>query len=208
MLFWLLKDWARPFLIKSLGGYTKSDVEVTIDTISKKYDTIYYQHKRLLTEVDSLRDRKEINNYYYTTKEIVTNEKGEQSEQVKSVYAPIVYSFENPVNDTLIEGKIFTIYDPLNKKIVKQTLDYKPKFPIFIKEYITIQKTVKETLSNEERPKIGIGVVGNTDLYTGPIAVYQFKSGLQIQGAYEFDLNKSAIDRPKSIITIGIIKLF
>lgn len=204
LLFWLGGEWLRNKTIKVLGGYSKKDIEITIDTISRKTDTVWYEHEKVITEVDTLSDKKEIIEYKYMYK---YKENG-KPEQEKTEIIPLVYSFENAISDTLIEGKIFTIYNPFSKKIIKQTLDYKPKFPIIVKEYITIEKTIKETISNEDRPKIGLGATGSTNSYIGPVGAYQFKNGMQLQGAYEFNLGSIETNRPKNIITLSLIKLF
>lgn len=209
LLLYFTRGWWSNKVIERLGGYTKKDIEITIDTISKRYDTIYPKYKELVTKVKVLEDREVVNNYYTTqiVKEITKN--GDTIEVRKPVTYPLVYRHLNPISDSLIDGNIETFINPLDSKIVDQTLRYKPKFPIFIKEYITIEKKVTETLSIEPKNKIGFGIRGTSEKEVGVIGVYQLKNNWQFQVDVNKNLDERAgIDRSKNTIGFGIIKIF
>jgi hypothetical protein len=211
LLLWgILKDWIRPNLIKLLGGYTGVEYKQTIDTTSIKFDSIYFKYDSLQIEVAKLNERNNKTNFKY--KELLkvkpTNGKYKKKTlddgivvyEVDSIL-PTAYEVVNVVIDTLIEGKITTILNPKDCKIVSQKLDYKPKFPIFITKIITIEKETEKTLLDKPKAKIGVGaLVTNTSGYGG-LGVYQTPKNLQYQAGY------LKIDKTDNII-IGIVKLF
>jgi hypothetical protein len=205
LLFHLAKDWLRPNIIKLLGGYTKREMTTTIDTLSVKYDTLYFKYNKLVTNVDVIVKRDTVTNYLIKWKV-----KPQNSGSDAPISIPVAYTSFNPINDTLISGTIKTVIDARNCEIVEQNLEYKPKFPILVKEYITIKETVTETLSEEPKVKLGIGADATFNKDFSLFGVYQSKSNWQIQGGYQWNTNTfdSNNIRNTGAIKVGLVKLF
>jgi len=213
LLFLIFGNWFKPWLITQLGGYTKQETTSRIDTISIVSDTTKIKYAELLIKVDSLLARKEVKNYVYTYPTTVINSDGSKTTVTHTDTLPLVYSHENPYRDSLIDGKILTVINPIDCKIIAQSLLYTPKFPQYITNTITVKETVTNTLSKEERALIGIGINVNNDNYAGLRAVYQTKNKWQFQGGYDINTNATknsdiVIDRPKGVVSLSLIKLF
>lgn len=206
LLLYLSKDWWVNKAIEKLGGYTKKDIEITIDTVSVKYDTLFPKYKELTIKVKDLQERTPINNYYTTVVKKYIDENGKEVEVIEPVNYPLVYRHLNPVSDSLIDGNIETIINPTNSEIIDQKLSYTPKFPKFITKTITVEKKITETLTQEPKSKIGIGVTGINDLSVGIIGVYQTKNNWQFQGGY--NKNFDITNPNENTLQFSIIKLF
>lgn len=214
------KDWLRPKIIKGLGGYTKSEVTRKVDTLESHFDTLYFKYKEVITELD-LKDREEIKDFTYVPKTDVSqsattiSNKGKvlitpSTPPQRPVSLPFAYKHENDVSDTLISGKVITYINPSDCNIVQQTLQYTPKFPIIVKEYIPIKETITETLSDKPRAYFGIGVLGTTNKDIGGQILYQTPSKWQYGVGYiKYDNSILLPDKQNTgTITISITKLF
>lgn len=202
LLFVFLGDWAKPKLIKVLGGYTAREYTTTIDTLETRYDSIFYKYKTVKGKVDTIYEPKIV---YKDRIKVITKDpiSGSVSE-IDSTFER-VYSYQNPYNDTLISGIITTKVNLNDCKIVFQGLEYTPKFPIIVKEYITIEKKITETLFDKPKAKIGLGALGSFKGNVTALGVYQTPSNWQYIGGYTKDVT-NPID--KGAVTVGLIKLF
>jgi len=210
LLFWLMIDWGKDKIITSLGGYTKKETVIKVDTISVDVDTIVNLYKELLIKVEKLEKGKEIKNYYntYVTVDSLTGERKTRTEII-----PLVKTFTQAVTDSLIDGKIFTVLNPVSDEIVYQDFLYKPKFPSYITKTITVQRTVENTLTKDVRNKIGIGVNWYSNDAVGIKGIYQLKSNWQFEAGYNTNYSTSnSVDRSvkgkNKFVNVGIIKLF
>lgn len=209
LLFWLGGDWARTKLITALGGYTEIETKETIDTTSVEYDTIYMKYDKLFAKVDSLLTRKETSNYIHTYKETIIQKDGTTKEETRTEILPLVYTHENPISDTLINGIIKTIINPADCKILYQDLQYKAKFPNIVSKTITIEKTKESTLTKDKRALLGVGLNVNSDRSAGIVGAYQFKNNTQIQLNYNKNFDtRIEVDRPKDVFGVTLIKFF
>lgn len=212
-LIWTLgKDWLRPTIIKGLGGYTNREYKETVDTLSIQRESIMYKYANLETLVENMQEAKVVYKYKYKDRykdSTSSTTKGNQSPNAHDIYeADSVYVYTQGISDTLIDGKIRTVIDMSNCKIVEQSLNYKPKFPIIVKETVTIEKVKETTLSNK-KAHIGIGGVVSSKANVGVVVAYQTKSLLQFQVGYNLINNQVVTDKTrKNEISIGIIKLF
>lgn len=202
LMFIFLGDWVKPKLIKVLGGYTASEYTTTVDTLETRYDSIFYKYKTVKGKVDTIYEPKIV---YKDRIKVVTKDAVTGDVSVIDSTFERVYSYQNPYNDTLINGIITTKVSLNDCKIVFQGLEYTPKFPIIVKEYITIEKKVTETLFDKPKAKIGIGALSTFKGNVTAVGVYQTPSDWQYIGGYTKDVTNS-IDR--GAVTIGIIKLF
>ena len=193
----------KPFIIKSLGGYTQSSMTVTVDTLSKKIDSIFFKYDSIRTIVKSPLKPEIIYKYVPKYINIVPNSstpsiKGNQ-EVIDSVFV-----YNQAISDSVINGNIKTIVNLTNCKIVEQSLEYTPKIPIIVRETITIEKkieTVKENVS-----KIGIGGIADNTQRVGILLAYQTKKKWQYQAFYSKDV--SINPSQKNVIGISVIKFF
>ena len=209
ILIWLLWSfgnyWLRPMIIKGLGGYTARQVQERIDTLEVKRDTVWLKHKEVETKVVNI--EKPVVVYKYKTLPN-PNTTGKNSPSSSSLLDS-VYTYSHVISDTLINGNIETVVNPIDCKIIAQKLKYKPKFPIIVKEYITVEKTKTETLYDKPKAKIGIGLTGTSNNEIGGLGVYQTSKNWQIQGGYIKSLNSNVYSSNTSgNITVSIIKLF
>ena len=210
--FLTCESFIKPTIIKGLGGYTNREVKETIDTISIKYDSIRYKYDSIRLVPDKIVEPRI--EYIYkssngnTRQSSIKGEKLSNSDNLNTSLIDSVYTYFQPISDTLIEGKIRTDISITNSKIINQELLYKPKFPIFIKKTITIEKTKEVTLSNE-KAHIGVGISAHSDNKLGILGVYQTKKYWQFQGGYNWN-SKSVIpsNQTSATFSIGVIKLF
>lgn len=197
-------------VIVGLGGYTHKEYTKTIDTFKKTVKVYADENVKLHLRVDSLNTRTTTINYVVSPK----NQNGSsQSTNLApnlnkdpSTLIPIAYTSFNTVSDTLIHGTIKTVINSENCEIVEQSFDYTPKFPILVKEYITIKEKETETLSIEPTSKIGLGSSITTQVNASIFGVYQTKNNWQIQAGIGIDLNTQAPNN--RYIQVGIVKLF
>lgn len=191
-------------LIRSLGGYTQQDVKETIDTISIKTDTVFYAGDTIRTIIEVIKEPILVTKWKNQSQSSFKGKLNPENPLIDSVYV-----YNQPVSDTLIEGNIKTIVNLKTSKIVQQSLDYKPKFPIFINKTITIEKVIEKTLTNPPRNKYGIGITGTNQAEVGGLLVFQTKKNWQYQGGYLLGANKALNnDYKQGTITVSIIKLF
>ncbi len=212
-LLWLLwtlgEQWLRPFVIKQLGGYTSKEYKETVDTLEIRRDSIMWKYANLETKVENLSEPVVQYKYVYTKPLSSTLTKGKQIPTAQeAITVDKVYTYSQSITDTLIDGNIKTVINLADCKIIEQSLNYKPKFPIIVKEYITIEKTKETTLSNK-RTLLGVGIVGNSKAGIGILGVYQTKNLWQIQAGYHLTSKRLLIeDTNKKEVSLAIIKLF
>lgn len=207
MFIWHIgKDWLRPKIINGLGGYTERQVKETIDTISIKVDTVYFPNK--VREVEAIKSKPTV-----STAELLTPSfKGKPQQHdldsiVKLNPQTPVFTYSQAVSDSLIEGTINTI---TTGKILSQSLNYKPKFPMFVEKTITVEKTIQETLSNKPRIHLGVGITGTSDKNIGGLLIYQSKNKTQIQVGYLRNLDNAVLNTntKQGVVSLSLIKLF
>lgn len=196
-IFMLMNNRIKNQLIRSLGGYTHQETTIRIDTGEIVIDTTLIIDRWISTHAELLEPTiiKE-DSIIYIPKYIEGD-----TIYIDSTTVRELYKYENPISDSLIDGIITTLIDFNNFEIVKQNLDYKPKFPIIITKTIPITKTITNTIENHRN--IGIGADINTLGDYSIIGAYQNNKGWQFQGAYQ--INKSV---PNNEIRVGIIKFF
>lgn len=199
------KDWLKPRIINALGGFTQREVKETIDTLEVKRDTIYLPQKERIIKVP-------ITTPVVTpSKSLTPSFKGKQENSTLDSINKInpqtpLYTYTQPVSDTLIDGTIITIS---TGKIITQELKYTPKFPMFVKESTTIVKTKQETLSNKDKSYFGLGLTSTSNRDIGGLILYQTPKKIQIQAGYTRTLDKPLIDETnKGIVSVSLIKLF
>lgn len=197
-------------IIEGLGGYTEKTYKETIDTLEVRRDSIFYKYDSLKTVVDKIVEPKVLINYVPTYKKPTsTSTKGKPNQQPKPTPIDSVYAYYQPISDTLIEGKITTIVNIGNSKIVAQSLEYKPKFPIIVKEYVTIEKTKEVTIANKPKNRIGLGLGAASNNTIGATGVFQTKKLWQYQAGYSWgNQNLNPANSKVGIIEVKIIKLF
>jgi len=201
-------------IITSLGGYTEKEYAKSIDTFRRTVKIYADSTKRLVLNVNELNTRKIDSNYRVTrtpTLSTIGNRNNKQNipMQVDSVIS-VAYTTLNTVSDTLIHGTIKTVINAQNCEIVEQSFEYQPKFPILVKEYITIKEKETEVISNKNKNKIGIGSNADSNGNIGVFGVYQTKSNWQVQGGVLQSINKDVLSNTSNprYIQIGIVKLF
>ena len=188
------KDWLRPRVITALGGYTSMIKGDTITKIDIKRDTVFITKVQYTTA--GIREPK-------TTKKLIPTIKGKNPKD-----SVTVYTYENPINDTLINGFITTDISIPSGKILAQSLKYKPKFPIIVTETKTVTKLVETILENKPKAYLGIGVIGTNTNQVGASVLYQTPKKWQLQAGYLIPVNKTDVTTPKQQIAISIHKLF
>jgi hypothetical protein len=207
-VFHLAKDWLRPKIIKTLGGYTDKEVSSKIDTLERRYDTLYFDYQNIISNA-SISKRDTLTNYVIKWETKFINSGQIFTKDTITRISEAYISF-NTIDDTLISGKIKTVINASNCEIVEQNLDYKPKFPTLVKEYITVKETITETLTNEPKIKLGIGADATFNRDFSLFGVYQSKNNWQIQGGYQW--NTETFDRNNirntGAIKVGLVKLF
>lgn len=216
-IWYIAKDWLRPRVIKALGGYTAMEQTQTIDTLETKLDSIYFEGDSLRSEVFVLNKGKvEKDKTIKYLKELLASSKNKRGISIITKdgkdYIEIdttfneVADYSNDITDTLIEGNIKTTINLRDCNIVAQSLNYKPKFPIFITKTVTVEKTNEKTLFDKPKSYIGLGVTTTSDNGVGGLILYQTPSKWQFQGGYIKDLSPSSSTKGK--VQVGIIKLF
>lgn len=198
-------DW-KGKVINTLGGYTARDVKTTIDTISIKRDTVWAKPDTIRLKAEKIVVPQVV--YKYVPTPSTSSSKGEPLPPLDSVYV-----YNQPFSDTLINANIKTVVNINNAKIVAQNLEYTPKFPTIVKEYITIKETTTETLYNKPRNKIGIGISGSNNNQIGGTGVFQTKKDWQYQVNYSWGSGtliptQDYIKGNNGVVTVSIIKLF
>ena len=179
------------FIIKSLGGYTIQNIDTTITT-TIDIDTTLIIDKWISANV------KLFNPTIIKDTTIVIRK--DTNITIADIDIKDIYKYENIISDSLLDGKIITLIDFNNFKLLSQNFDYKPKFPKFITKTITIEKVIEKEYSNYYN--IGIGGKFNTLNDIGIIGAYQTNKGWQFQGVYNFSkVNNNYIE-------VGIIKFF
>ena len=221
LVFGGCKNQIKDKIITSLGGYTQVTYKQSVDTLISKFDSIYIEYDSVRTYAE-LGEQRLLSNYKLQIdknkhlsqaltkalskgKIVVTNQIG----VLRDTILDRIYTQSNRISDTLIEGNIVTYINPLTCEIMSQNFDYKPKFPIIVKEYVTIEKTIEKTLSNKKTFNIGGGLTVTNKKDIGVLGVYQFPNLIQIQGGYTWDITKDLNTVPKNnTLSVSIIKLF
>lgn len=197
----LSKSWLRPFIIEQLGGFTDKQVETRIDTVSVTIDSIF--PPKIERKIDVKDIPKPIVEY---TSNSPT--KGIHEELILKIDS--LYTYNTAISDSLIDGNITTTISSKDCKLLAQSLNYTPKFPIFINKTINVEKTNTEILSNKPRTRIGIGITGTSNKNIGGLLIYQSPTYTQIQVGYQRNLDNLVINTGsnRDIISLSIIKLF
>lgn len=204
LLLFLVKDTWRGYVIESLGGYTKKEQIVKVDTLPSIIDTIWLPSKTIeipikiavpyIVKEDTIIYRDKV-----TNKDIVT-------------IRDSTYTYINNYEDSLLKGKIITKIDLFDCTMVKQDLEYKYKKDFVIKETIPINTSIETTVEKGNRNKLGVGVTASNVGTFGVGGVYQMKNNLQFQLNYSIleGNNKIQIgnNEYKNIITVGVYKIF
>ena len=188
--------------IRALGGYTEKNTTVEIDTTY------------LPAKIDTL----EVFNAYIETKGIVLNPKPiikyvfPDNESGEGVGTPIdsLKHFNVSVQDSVIDGTI-SIFNRFNGDLFDAVINYRPLVPktILRTEYMTITKTVTETLSND-KSRIGFGIGANTEKFLSGGVEYITKDNLGIEIEYENTrlFNDQNYPIPEHIVGIKLKKYF
>lgn len=198
-------DW-KGHVINSLGGYTAKDVKETIDTVSIRRDTIWAKPDTIRLEAKTIVVPKVV--YKYKTPSTSPLTGNPETPAIDSVYV-----YNQAYSDTLINANIETVVNIKDSKIVAQSLEYTPKFPTIVKEYITIEKTKEVTLSNKPKNKVGLGINASSSNRIGGLGVFQTKRNWQYQVGYSWGSgniipSKEYIQQRQGEITVGVLKLF
>jgi hypothetical protein len=197
----LSKSWLRPFIIEQLGGFTEKQIETKIDTVSITIDSIFPP------KIERHIDVKDINKpvVEYTSN---TTTKGIHEEFI--LKSDSIYRYNTAISDSLIDGNIITTISLKDCKLLSQSLNYTPKFPIFIEKTINVEKTNTEILNNKDRVRIGVGITGTSNKNIGGLLIYQSLKHTQIQLGYQRNLDNLIINTGsnKDIVSLSIIKLF
>jgi hypothetical protein len=202
---WILaKDWLRPNIIKLLGGFTKSEVQMTRDTLSVKYNDIYVKYKEVVTKATEISKPEYITKYRYLPQPNTKNISTTGNSQPQYVEIEAVKRYNTAVNDSILDGNIETIIDIDSCKLVTQTLTYKPKIPYIREKIITIVETKETILSQEAKAYIGIGTDVNTLNIITPKVYYLTKKKWLLNAGYSKSFDPIYPDS----FTVGIAKLF
>jgi len=197
----LSKSWLRPFIIEKLGGYTEKVIESRVDTISVVVT------KRIPLVVNREVKVKDIPDPILGNTTSSTTKGGSFELTAK---ADNIYKYKTAISDSLIDGNITTLISLKDCKLISQSLNYTPKFPILVEKTITVEKTNTEILSNKNRIRIGIGATVNSNISAGGMLIYQTPKGLQYQAGYIFtkeNLDNQFKDK-QGYISVSVIKLF
>ncbi len=197
----LSKNWLKHYIIESLGGYTEREIVTKLDTTVIEIDSIFPPKRERIVEAKDIKDPIA----EYSPSSTIKGNLNELNPKSDSIYR-----YKTSISDSLIDGHITTLISIKDSKLISQTLNYTPKFPIFVKKTIRIEKTNTEVLKNKDRVKLGIGVILNSNISGGPIVVYQNSKGLQYQAGYIFtkeNLDNQFKDK-QGYISVSIIKLF
>jgi hypothetical protein len=200
----LTKDWFIPKVITGLGGFTKSEMKTTVDTLETKYNDIYLKYDEIKTKVVTIPDPIYIDNYIYTKTPTTNNLSITGKSAQKITVSERVKRYTTSITDTILDGNIETIISLDSCKIISQSLNYKPKIPYIREKIITIVKNNETILSNKERAYIGLGTDVNLNNQITPQVLYLSKKKWLYKVGYQKDLNNQL---PNSI-QIGIAKLF
>jgi hypothetical protein len=200
----LIKDWLVPKVIKGLGGFTKSEVKSTKDTLSIKYNDIYIKYKKLETKVNVIPPPEYVPVYRYVVKQdpnkpSITGKITEKIVEIKGVNR-----YMTVINDTILQGNIETIISIDSCKLISQSLKYEPKIPYIREKIITIVETKETILSQEPKAYIGGGLDVNSFNQITPNLIYMTKKKLIYKGGYI----KSLDNKTSNGFTIGIAKVF
>ena len=189
-----IKDWLRPRIITALVGYTSITKGDTITEIDIQRDTVFIpkvQHTEATITEPKTKDPAS------------STLNGKNPQDFSSIQ-----TYDNPINDTLIEGFITTDISRPSSKILTQSLHQKPKFPIIVTETKTVTKIVETILENKPKAYLGIGIIGTNTNQVGASLLYQTPKKWQIQTGYLIPINKTDVTTPKQQIAISIHKLF
>tara|TARA_R110000796_G_scaffold105289_5_gene215291 strand:- start:10482 stop:11183 length:702 start_codon:yes stop_codon:yes gene_type:complete len=177
IVLFLFKDWLRTKIITSLGGYTKQETSITIDStyVIGKVDTLAVFNKYIKTKGIIINPKTTvIYKYRYTSPDT----------KIK-VVIDSVKVFNVKVKDSVIDGNIQVVNNSVGE-LVSVDLEYIPLIPKLLRRIDTVYKTTKitEILSNE-RAKIGIGIGVDTQFQNlDLLGSYTFKNDWQI--IYEY----------------------
>lgn len=203
LLLFLVKDTWRGYVIESLGGYTKKEQTVIVDTLPSIIDTIYLPSKTEYVEVPIL-----IPDIIIKDTIIYKNKEGDNITSIRDSTLTYVNLFE----DSLIKGNITTKIDLFDCTMIKQDFNYNRKDTFKIIERIPIKERIETVVEKDNRNKLGVGVSANNLGAIGVGGVYQLKNNLQIQlnygilgGNNKIQVGNNTYDK---VITIGVYKLF
>jgi hypothetical protein len=227
--FHACKNTIKPAIINGLGGYTDTEYKIHTDTLKSTFDSIYFKYDSLQTVIYRLGKQKVITDFktqivYKDRKDTNTkvSSKGNTSAlstfltSTDTIYAS-VFEQVNAFSDTLNEGTVTSYVNPSDCKIIAQTLCYKPKNPILVRETKNVITTKETTLTNKPRGLIGFGGAIDSNKNLGISGAYMFPNKLQIQGSYLWNTEtknpvtkayqNEALFKDK-VVAISIIKFF
>lgn len=204
LLLFLVKDTWRGYVIESLGGYTKQEQSIKIDTLPSIVDTIYLPSKPIVVEAPILPPKIEYKDTIIY-RDVFTNID-------KTTVRDSTLTYTNSYEDSILKGRIETKIDLFDCSMVTQKLTYERKDNYKIIERIPIKETIQTTIEKGNRNKIGVGVSANNLGAVGIGGVYQLKNNLQFQLNYSIlgSNNKIQIGNNtyNNVVTIGVYKLF
>lgn len=204
LLLFLVKDTWRGYVIESLGGYTKQEQSIKVDTLPSTIDTVYLPSKPITIEAPVLPPKIEYKDTIIY-KDVFTNID-------KTTIRDSTLTYTNSYEDSILKGRIETKIDLFDCSMVNQKLTYERKDNYKIIERIPIKETIQTTIEKGNRNKIGVGVSANNLGAIGIGGVYQLKNNLQFQLNYSIlgSNNKIQIGNNTydNVVTIGVYKLF
>jgi hypothetical protein len=205
LLLWsFTKDWIKPRIVKSLGGYTESEVKMTRDTLEVRYNDIYIKYKEILTKVVDIPEPEIIIDYRYIPVNTPLNPSTKGKSDTENVQFATVKRYQTAVNDTILDGIITSIITVDSCKLVEQSFKYTPKIPYIREKIVTIVETKETILSDKPKAYIGAGLQVNTLNQVTPNIKYLTKSKWLIEGGYSKSLENTYPDA----VIIGVAKFF
>lgn len=196
ILLFLLKDWIRPALITSLGGYTEKKTVTRVDTVINKVDSIFPINK--IVEIPVV-----VPSPYYDSSKLdsILRELKEQNKTEDLVDSLRYYTYT--IDDSILKGDINTVTNTNGGKIVKQDFNYKAKVPIYIERTTVIEKNTIETLAKQKRSMFGVGLEASSISDYGINLYYKTHNNLLINGGI---IKSTSPDRPDYIkLGVGIL---
>jgi hypothetical protein len=194
MLFLFISK-CKPQIINTLGGFTKKETTIIIDTVIG----------------EQIIDTVAVFNAYVHTKGIILNPKPIiEYKYTNTIKIDSTKNFAVKIKDSVIDGTL-TVVNRFDGELLKAELNYKPIYPKSITKTtpIYITKTIKETLSSPLKSRIGVGV-GINDLSYPSINV-----NILTKENWDFEVNYTKPDVfvtdpivSKSIVGFNITKYF
>lgn len=209
LIIWkFTKDWAKPRLVKALGGYSQMEMKVTRDTLEIRYKDVYTKYKTYEAKALSISEPEYITEYKYievpqTENTSTTGKVGDQKSPPKVKFAD-VKRYYTVISDSILDGKIETVISVDSCKIVAQSLKYEPKIPYIREKIVTVVEYRDRILSDKPKAYIGLGLDLNSINQVTPQLLYMGKT----KWLYKAGYTRSLDNKYPEAITVGIAKLF